>query len=179
MNEQGKGASIHIFCGKMASGKSTLARELAQKHNAILLVEDDWMSQLYPAEISDIQSYIKYSERLKGPVSGHVLDLLAHGMSVVMDFPANTINQRRWFRELFEKANVRHALHYLDVSDAICKQQLRQRSAGRSEGSAFTTAAEFDAITKYFQPPDTDEGFNVIRYEREGQGASNLLTNTS
>jgi hypothetical protein len=33
-------------------------------------------------------------------------------------------------------------------------------------GSAWTTDAEFDAITGYFQTPTAEEGFNVIRHGR-------------
>ncbi|MEQ8975070.1 MAG: AAA family ATPase [Coleofasciculus sp. C1-SOL-03] len=51
MNNQ---ATLYLFCGKMAAGKSTLAKQLANDHNAILLVEDDLLSQLYPEEIIDI-----------------------------------------------------------------------------------------------------------------------------
>ena len=151
---------------KMAAGKSTLAIELAKGNNAILLIEDDWLSHLYPEEITDIQEYIKYSVRLKNILSGHVVSLLSHGVSVVLDFPANTKDQRNWFRSIYERANTSHTLHFVDVSDAICKRQLKERSKDKPEGSAFTSDAEFDAITKYFQAPSEDEGFNIIRYQR-------------
>jgi predicted kinase len=158
--------TLHFFCGKMAAGKSTLAIELANDNSAILLIEDDWLTHLYPEEITDIQEYIRYSVRLKNILSGHVVSLLSHGLSVVLDFPANTKDQRNWFRSIYEQANVSHTLHFVDVSNNICKRQLKERSKDRPEGSAFTSDAEFDAITKYFQAPSKDEGFNIIRYQR-------------
>jgi hypothetical protein len=57
-------------------------------------------------------------------------------------------------------------LHYIDVHDDLCKRQLRERSKDLAEGTAFTRDAEFEAITKYFQAPNKDEGFNVIRHQR-------------
>ncbi len=146
----------------MAAGKSTLARKLAEKNSAILLVEDEWLSQLFPDEIATMSDYIKYVPRLQKVLISHVNSLLSHGVSVVMDFPANTVDQRQWFRGLFEAANVAHTLHYLDISNEVCKQQLRERSRGKPKGSAFTTEAEFEAITKYFQPPSNNEGFNML-----------------
>ncbi|MGH7872818.1 MAG: AAA family ATPase, partial [Candidatus Binatia bacterium] len=92
--------------------------------------------------------------------------LLSRGVSVVLDFPGNTRAQRQWFRELFEGANVEHELHFIDAPDDLCKRQLRQRSEALPVGSAWTTDAEFDAITAYFQVPAEDENFNVIRHER-------------
>ncbi|MCF5552843.1 AAA family ATPase, partial [Pseudomonas syringae] len=38
---------LHLLCGKIASGKSTLAKSIATKHSAILLSEDQWLSRLY------------------------------------------------------------------------------------------------------------------------------------
>ena len=159
--------TVHFFCGKMAAGKSTLARKLAEENNAILLVEDEWLAHLFPDEIATISDYIKYAPRLKKVIFSHAIALLSRGVSVVMDFPANTIEQRQWFRGLFETAKVAHILHYLDVSDTVCKRQLKERSKGKPEGSAFTTEAEFDAITQYFQPPSDNEGFNILIHKRE------------
>src|SRR5262249_59693068 len=45
----------------MAAGKSTLARELAQRENAVLLVQDEFLDRLFPGEITDIAGFIKES----------------------------------------------------------------------------------------------------------------------
>jgi predicted kinase len=163
MNQRGK---LFFFCGKMAAGKSTLAKEIAQRENAVLLVQDELLSKLFPGEVVDIPSFIQYSSRLNDALAAHIGSLLSKGISVVLDFPGNTRTQRAWFRELFEHANAGHELHYVDVTDELCKRQLRKRSQEMAEGSAFTSDAEFDAITKYFQPPADDENFNVIRHQR-------------
>ncbi|GFZ96311.1 cell division protein ZipA [Okeania sp. KiyG1] len=162
-----KNTTLHFFCGKMAAGKSTLAKHLSEKHNALLLEEDNWLSQLYPEEITDIPGYIKYSSRLKNIMSEHIKLLLSHGISVVLDFPGNTPAQRNWFRGIYEQVNVSHILHFIDASDEICKRQLKERSKDKPNGARFTSEEEFDAITKYFQPPLESEGFNLIRYERK------------
>jgi predicted kinase len=159
-------AKLYFLCGKMAAGKSTLARELAQREDAILLVQDEFLIKLFPGEIVDIPSFVKHSSRLKDALTTHICSLLSRGVSVVLDFPGNTKAQRTWFRELFERANVEHELHFVDVTDELCKRQLKERSEELPEGSAFTTDTEFDAITKYFQAPSGDESFNVIRHQR-------------
>jgi predicted kinase len=164
MNCQGK---LFFFCGKMAAGKSTLAREIACREDAILLVQDEFLNALFPDEMVDISSFVKYSYRLQNALSEPICSLLVKGISVVLDFPGNTRKQRAWFRQLFERAKVEHELHYVDVTDELCKHQLRQRSKALPEGSPFTSDAEFDEITKYFQEPSEDENFNVIRHQRD------------
>ena len=109
-----------FLCGKMAAGKSTLARELAQQEHAILLVQDDFLEVLYPGEITDIAGFATRYSRLKDALTPHVCALLLMGISVVLDFAANTRNQRACFRELIDRANVDHELHFVDAS-AACR----------------------------------------------------------
>lgn len=159
--------TLHFFCGKMASGKSTLAKSLAEENNTILMAEDVWLSTLYPEEINNFDDYIKYSRRLKSILTPHIKDILNTGISIVLDFPGNNPSQRNWFRSIFEPIEVNHILHYIIASDDLCKQQLKIRSQDKPEGSAFTTEAEFTAITKYFQPPTPEEKFNIKTYQKD------------
>lgn len=162
-----KSGTLYCFCGKMAAGKSTLARALTRQSGAILLVQDEWLGHLFPDEIVDVPAFAKFSARLRAALTDHICTLLTRGTSVVLDFPGNTKTQRAWFRELFERANADHELHFIDVSDDLCKAQLRERSRHLAEGAAWTSDAEFDAITRFFQPPTADERFNIIRHERK------------
>ncbi|MEG2632911.1 MAG: AAA family ATPase, partial [Comamonas sp.] len=41
-------AVLHMLCGKIAAGKSTLARQLAAAPRTVRINEDDWLSSLYP-----------------------------------------------------------------------------------------------------------------------------------
>jgi predicted kinase len=158
-------AKLIFLCGKMAAGKSTLARDLAERENAILLVQDEFLNALFPGEITDIPGFVKCYSRLRSALGPHVCALLSRGISVVLDFAGNTQAQRVWFRELIERANVEE-LHFVDASDAVCKGQLADRSKSLPASSPWTTEAEFVAITAYFQPPSEDEHFNVVRHER-------------
>jgi predicted kinase len=155
-----------FMCGKMAAGKSTLARTLAERERAVVLVQDELLGTLFPNEIVDIPAFLDRSSRLTTALTPHICALLSRGLSVILDFPANTQRQRAWFRELIERAHVEHELHFIDASDALCKRQLKQRSSHLPPGTPWTTDAEFEAITVYFQAPSEDEGFNVVRHER-------------
>ena len=150
----------------MAAGKSNLARELADREKAVLLVQDDLLDALFPGEITDNQGFVKCSSRLKNALTPHVCAPLSRGVSVVLDFPGNTRAQRAWFRELIERADVGHELHFVNASDALCKSQLRDRSKGLPAGTPWTSDADFEAINAYFQAPSEDEKFNVVRHER-------------
>lgn len=158
MHSQG---TLIFFCGKMGAGKSTLAHKISQELNAILISEDDWLVAIYPEEIQNFEDYLKYSNRLKPLLKGHIRSILNSGVSVVMDFPGNTRNQRAWFKDIFLADGIPHRLIYLDVDDKTCLERIAKRRKTNPERAQFDTEEVFRHITGFFQPPSADEGFLV------------------
>lgn len=164
-------ATLHLLCGKIAAGKSTLAARLASTGHTVRIREDDWLSALYPDEIRALDDYVRCTTRLRAVMGPHVVALLTAGVSVVLDFPSNTVSSRQWARTLFEAAGAPHRLHLLDIPDEECKRRLRARNA--SGAHPFQTSdAEFDRITRHFAPPTEDEGFHVVRHTGDAANAT-------
>lgn len=132
----------------------------------MLLVEDEFLERLFPGQIADLAAYVTYSSRIRDALGPHIRALLSMGVSVVLDFPGNTRRQRAWFRRLIDDAGAEHELHFIDAPDALCLRQLRHRSKDLPAESPWTSEAEFQAVTAYFEPPAAEEGFHVVRHER-------------
>ncbi|WP_448651511.1 AAA family ATPase [Pseudomonas fluorescens] len=156
--------TLHLLCGKIASGKSTLAKTLAAEHAAVVLSEDHWLAQLYPAEILSIADYLRCAERVRGVLGPLVINLLQSGVNVVLDFPANTLANRTWLLGLAQAAQVPHCLHYLELDDATCRARLHARNA-QGEHDFAASDAEFELITRHFCVPSEAEGL-VIEVHR-------------
>ncbi len=153
--------ALYLLCGKIAAGKTTLARRLAAKPTTLLISEDHWTSTLFPDELKTIDDYERLSARLRAAMGPHIVGILRQGVSVVLDFPANTVEYRNWMRSLIVEAKTAHELHWLDLPDAICKQRLQARNAG-GQHPFQVSEAEFDLFTSYFVPPEPGEGFNLV-----------------
>ena len=158
--------TLMFFCGKMGAGKTTKSQQLAQEFNSILISEDEWLATIYPDEINDFNDYLKYSSRLKPLLKSHIQHILNSGVSVIIDFPGNTKNQRMWFKEIFTEYGAPHKLFYLKASDDLCIEQLGQRRLSQPERAAFDTEEMFRRVNSYFQPPTEDEGFDIEVLER-------------
>lgn len=156
--------TLYLLCGKIAAGKSTLARQLVARPSTLLISEDHWTSTLYPGELKTIDDYARLSARLRAAMTPHIVDILRQDLSVVLDFAANTRRQRSWMRSLIDTAGVPHELHFMDLPDESCKRRLRQRNAG-GEHQFQVSDAEFDQFAAHFVAPAADEGFNVIVHE--------------
>ena len=152
--------TLHLFCGKPASGKSTLADGFAERPGSILLREDVWLSGLFGDQMSTLADFVRCSSLLRKTIAPHAVTLLRSGLSVVLDFHANTKESRQWMLTIAETAQCAHQLHFFDVSDEVCKARLRQRNlSGEHEFSV--SEAEFDRIASHFQPPAEDELLNL------------------
>jgi predicted kinase len=153
--------TLHFLCGKIAAGKTTLSNELGEAGNTIVVREDHWLARLYPGDQNTLADYVRNATRLRGAMTGLLVDLLRTGISVVLDFPGNTPDQRAWMRTLFEEAGCAHLLHYLDVPNEVCKARLHQRNmSGLHEFEV--SDEDFDLFTSYFVPPSASEAFNVV-----------------
>lgn len=153
--------TLHMLCGKIAAGKSSLAGRLARAPATVLLSEDHWLSRLYPGEIASLADYVRCSARLRDALGSHVETLLRAGLSIVLDFPANTVASRQWMRSLFESAGADHRLHFLDLPDEVCRARLAHRNASGTH-EYVVSDAEFEAFTRHFVPPSREEGFETI-----------------
>lgn len=156
-------AMLHLLCGKIASGKSTLAAELGAAPACVVISEDQWLAALYQDEMQSVADYVRVAAKLRKAMTPHLVALLHAGVSVVLDFPANTRANRDWMRSVIEASSAGHQLHYLDVADALCKSRLHARNQGGEHAFA-ATDEQFALITRYFEPPQEEEGFNLVRH---------------
>lgn len=156
-------AKLYLFCGKIASGKSTFANKLAEQDNHTLLSEDKWLATLFPNEIRSPQEFKIKSNRLEEALFDHLVQLLKTGINVVLDFHANTKLRRDWLMKIIKASNCENELHFFDLPDDVCKQRLRERNAtGKHEYQASDDM--YDMFAKYFNPPSNDEGFYIDRH---------------
>lgn len=166
-----KPATLHLLCGKIASGKSTLAAELAGRSGTVLIAEDAWLAALYGDQMSTVEDFVRCSAALRTVMGPHVVGLLKAGVSVVLDFQGNTRESRAWMRGIFEAADAAHQLHHIDVPDEVCLARLRARNAGGDHPFA-ATEAQFARITKHFVAPTADEGFDLVVHASDDETRS-------
>ena len=155
--------TLHLICGKLAAGKSTLAARLGAAPGTVTISEDFWLKRLFGDEMKGVADYIRVSARLRVPMGAHVTDLLKAGVDVVLDYPAVTKATRAWMKSIADAAGARAVLHWLDVPDEVCLERLRRRNAEGIHDFAGVSEESFHLLTSYFQPPEPGEGLEIVR----------------
>ena len=141
-----------LICGLPASGKTTLARQLAPEIPAIRLDKDQWTTDL-GHDVWDDDFRVRIERRLWALTQ----ELLAHGQSVILEWGHWARVERDEKRLGARALGVGVELHYLDAPlDELIERAQRRNASG--EWSAWPmTRAHFEEWATIFQPPDEEE----------------------
>ncbi|HXN63351.1 MAG TPA: ATP-binding protein [Acidimicrobiales bacterium] len=141
-----------LICGLPASGKSSLARQLAAKVPAVRLDKDEWATRL-GADLWDEAFRVRLEHQL------WVLsqDLLAQGQSVILEWGHWARVERDEKRLGARALGVEVELHYLNAPLEELIERAERRNASGEWTAAPMTRAHFEEWATIFQPPDEEE----------------------
>jgi predicted kinase len=141
-----------LICGLPASGKSSLARELATTIPAIRLDKDEWTTHL-GADVWDEEFRVRLEHQL------WILsqDLLAQGQSVILEWGHWARVERDEKRLGARALGVGVELHYLETPLEELIERAERRNASGEWTASPITRAHFEEWAAIFQPPDEAE----------------------
>lgn len=154
-------ARLVLICGLPASGKTTLARELAPKIPAIRLDKDQWTMQL-GLDVWDEKFRVRLEEQLWTLTQ----ELLARGQSVILEWGHWARVERDEKRLGARALGVGVELHHLDAPlDQLIERAQRRNTSGEWSAAPMTRS-HFEQWATIFQPPDKEE---LALFERESR----------
>jgi predicted kinase len=150
--ERESSTRLVLICGLPASGKTTLARQLAPRIPAIRLDKDQWTTQLGHDVWDD-----EFRERVERQLWALTQELLAHGQSVILEWGHWARVERDEKRLGARALGVGVELHYLDAPLEELIDRADRRTASGEWSAAPMTRAHFEQWATIFQPPDREE----------------------
>lgn len=148
-------ATIHLICGFMGFGKTTYAKKLALRNQAVRLTPDEWINRLYGRRPDNFEEKMQAVDDL---IWNMTSEFIHSGRSVILDYGF-------WTKEEREKATQKalslteHVLwHQMECSMAVAKTRVLSRSDEDSE-SLFIDEKCFNEKVKLYEPISKDEPF--------------------
>jgi len=138
-----------LLCGLPASGKTTLARELAEAYGAVRLNPDEWELTLGVDPFDEA-----FQTRLEAAFWELTKRLLALGTSVVLEWGFWARSERDEKREAARTLGAAVELRYLDAPYEELVRRVEDRHAS---GGLAITGQHMDRYRAIFEPPTDDE----------------------
>jgi len=155
------GARWHIVAGSTGAGKSTFARELAERVGGVRFSIDEWMTALFWMDSTEKKDFSWAMERIgrcEAQIAAIAVSLAAMGADAVLDL-GFTLREHReaWLKRAWE-AGVAVELHVLDVPAEVRWGRVCERNGGASETFSFEVTREmFDFMEARWELPSADE----------------------
>lgn len=145
--------TLHLMVGLPCSGKTTYAKQLAAKEQAMLFSPDVWQRRLfggvYRAD-ADLDTVHTNIELIMWDVAAQVL---SRGISVILDFGFWSRKEREEFRNRAKGLSVCFQIHYMDVPKEELFRRLRQRNANKSRDSIVFSPESLEEWYDQFEVP--------------------------
>lgn len=138
-----------LLCGLPASGKTTLAREIADAYGAVRLNPDEWELALGVDPFDE-----GFQSRLEGAFWELTQRLLALGTSVVLEWGFWARSERDEKREAARTLGVPVELRFLDVPHEELVRRVGDRHAA---GGLAITESHMQRYRSLFERPTGDE----------------------
>lgn len=158
--EEGSMGKIIMICGKLCSGKSTLARKMSENERSVILSIDEFMLALFGPYTGD--KHDEYTAAIKSILIEKAARIAIAGPDVILDWGFWQRKDRDQIRSYFENKGIVCTLIYLRIDDETWKNRIRMRNNAISSGLAAAYPVDDGLMKKFsilFEEPDEREGF--------------------
>lgn len=161
MEHQIASPSVHVMCGLVGAGKTTLARELAASFSAVRFSRDEWMIRLYALSYDDpaYAGRLSSCTDLMWDVATSVLQI---GVPVVLDWNHWSREQREGARVRAEAAGFETIVHFLDVPLSTALSRVEGRNLAETPNTHRISADDVRHFETIFEVPDENELISIV-----------------
>ena len=162
---------VHLVCGPVGAGKTTYSRKLASERHAVVFSIDEWMQNLFVADLSpqtemakiDFAWFSERVDRCETQIWSVALQLLNRGESVILDLGFLRKARRDKARIVASGQGFESELHIISAEVETRRRRVSARNLDQGRDNAFAvTPAMFDFAEKMYEAPDQEEAAKAI-----------------
>ncbi len=119
-------ATVHLICGKIASGKTTYAKQLQKEYGAVLLSVDDLDKMLFHQALKD--RYDTVLVDMKAYLHALCEQMLCANCDVVLDWGFWQRAERDEVSERYASKGFCYQWYYVNVAEDVWHQRIGKRN---------------------------------------------------
>ena len=160
-------AAVFLICGKICSGKSTLAQKLAKESSAVILSCDEIMT-LFPQPEGD-EAYAAVSEKVKACLLNKAAQIASCGANVILDWGFWRRKERAEISAFFAENQIPFTWYYLDIPDSAWRENIARRNARPGPSDYFVDEGLLQKCIRRFETPGEEEtrGWRIVGRHRD------------
>jgi predicted kinase len=159
-------SKVHLVFGSQGAGKSTYSKRLAEEINGVHLSIDEWMWELYGADLPkpiNVKWIMERVERCEKQIWTTAKQISACNGNVILDLGFMKVKNRDTFLELAKDLKISTQLHYIDALYPIRFERVMKRNIKKGQTFSFEVTPEmFEFMDKEFEKPSEKEMQNII-----------------
>ncbi len=157
---------VHLVFGSQGAGKSAYSKELAEKVNGVHMSIDEWMWELYGADLPkpmNLKWIMERVERCEKRIWATSKQILKGGGNVILDLGFVKVKNRETFLKLAKELGFSAELHYLDAPYSVRFERVMKRNINKGQTFSFeVTPIMFELMDKEFEKPSEKELCRII-----------------
>lgn len=165
--------TVHMICGPLGAGKTTLARRLAEEHRALRFSLDEWVMQLFGSEAPNPMIFEWWAERCRRcseriwSICQHVL---VEGLDVILDLGFPKAAHREEYRCRAIQIGATVHLHVVTAEASLRWQRVLTRNRGDSNTFALAVTEDmFVGSEVWWEPPSDAELTGPVTFHDPGR----------
>lgn len=155
-------AKIHLICGFMGFGKTTLAKKLSAELPAVRFTNDEFMQKLYSRNLADAEFRIAY-QKIDDLIWELAAQVLATETDVILDYGFWSKNDRKEAYKRAKKLTDEIIFHQLNCDINIAKERVLNRTI-QDENALSIDENCFNLFLSRYQSIENNEGYLVINH---------------
>ena len=142
---------LYIMCGLSFSGKTTLARAIANATESVIVSYDELYATRRDPAVTGLDEWYQLIALMDDEVRGH----LAAGRSVVVDNLNEDLVDRDRLRGVAEESGADAVVVFVDTPPEVAVTRLRANERTKERGA--TTERHFEFVRSKLEPPGPPE----------------------
>jgi len=117
---------VILICGKICSGKTTYAKNIAKNENAVILSVDELMLTLFGQYVGE--KHDEMAEKTEKYLYKKSIELISNGLNVILDWGFWTREERIIATKYYANMGIKAEWHYIEIDDITWKNYMEKRN---------------------------------------------------